>query len=155
MIDILSIIYLFDSGIHADMSPLSGKNEQHWSVREFELRSSATNISQSIAVATALKWRHNECNGVSNNRHLECLLNCLFRSRSKDTSKLRAAGLCAGNSPVTGDFPHKGPVTRKMFPFDYVIMRYPFGHDRPICWYHVWKNHLCMTFLDVFVPISF
>ena len=31
-------------------------------------------------------------------------------------------GLCAGNSPVTGEFPHKGPVTRKMFPFDDVIM---------------------------------
>ena len=28
------------------------------------------------------------------------------------------AGLCAGNSPVTGEFPHKWPVTRKMFPFD-------------------------------------
>ena len=27
-----------------------------------------------------------------------------------------------GNSPMTGEFPHKGPVTRKMFPFDDVIM---------------------------------
>ena len=27
-----------------------------------------------------------------------------------------------GNSPVTGEFSHKGPVTRKMFPFDDVIM---------------------------------
>ena len=25
-------------------------------------------------------------------------------------------------SPMTGEFPHKGPVTRKMFPFDDVIM---------------------------------
>ena len=29
----------------------------------------------------------------------------LFRRRSKKTSKLRATGLCAGNSPVTGEFP--------------------------------------------------
>ena len=29
---------------------------------------------------------------------------------------------CVGNSPVTGEFPHKGPVTRKMSPFDDVIM---------------------------------
>ena len=34
----------------------------------------------------------------------------------------RVTGLCAGNSPVTGEFQHKGPVTRKMFPFDDVIM---------------------------------
>ena len=29
----------------------------------------------------------------------------LFRRRSKKTSKLRVTGLCAGNSPVTGEFP--------------------------------------------------
>ena len=33
------------------------------------------------------------------------LLNCSFRRRSKKTSKLRVTGLCAGNSPVTGEFP--------------------------------------------------
>ena len=40
-------------------------------------------------------------------------------------SKLRITGLCAGNSPVNA--PHKGPVTRKMFPFDDVIMD-PYYH---------------------------
>ena len=34
-----------------------------------------------------------------------CSLNCLFTRRSKKTSKLRATGLCAGNSPGTGEFP--------------------------------------------------
>ena len=34
-----------------------------------------------------------------------CLLNCLFRRRSKKTAKLRVTGLTAGNSPVTGEFP--------------------------------------------------
>ena len=48
----------------------------------------------------------------------------LFRRRSKETSELRVTGLCEGNSPVTGDFPAKWPVTLKMFPFDDVIM-YP------------------------------
>ena len=33
------------------------------------------------------------------------LLNRLFRRRSKRTSPLRVNGLCAGNSPVTGEFP--------------------------------------------------
>ena len=53
----------------------------------------------------ALQWRHNERNGVSNHRRLDCLLNRLFRRRSKKTSKLRATGLCGVNSPVTGEFP--------------------------------------------------
>ena len=34
-----------------------------------------------------------------------CLLNGLFRSRSKKKSKLRVTGHCAGNSPVTSEFP--------------------------------------------------
>ena len=36
--------------------------------------------------------------------------------------KLRVTGLCVGNSPGPVNSPHKGPVTRKMFPFDDVIM---------------------------------
>ena len=50
------------------------------------------------------------------------LLNRLFRHRSKKTSKLRVTGLCAGISPGSVNSPHKGPVTRKMFPFNDVIM---------------------------------
>ena len=33
-----------------------------------------------------------------------CFLNRLFRRTSKKTSKLRVTGLCARNSPVTGEF---------------------------------------------------
>ena len=50
------------------------------------------------------------------------LLNRLFRRRSKKEPKLRVTGLCEGNSPVTGEFPYKGPVTQKMFSFDGVVM---------------------------------
>ena len=35
----------------------------------------------------------------------DCLLNRLFRRRLEKISKLHVAGLCAGNSPVTGEFP--------------------------------------------------
>ena len=52
-----------------------------------------------------LRWRHNELNGVSDHQPLDCLLNRLFGRRSKKTSKFRVAGLCAGNSPGTGEFP--------------------------------------------------
>ena len=51
--------------------------------------------------ASTLQWRHNEHGGVSNYQHLVCLLNRLFRRRSKKTSNLRVTGLCEGNSPVT------------------------------------------------------
>ena len=52
-----------------------------------------------------LQWRHNECDGVSNHRCFHCFPNCCFRHRSKKTSELCVTGLCAGNSPVTGEFP--------------------------------------------------
>ena len=56
-------------------------------------------------VLPSLQWRHNEHDGVSNHQPHECLLNRLFRRRSKKTSKLCVTGLCAGNSPETGEFP--------------------------------------------------
>ena len=53
----------------------------------------------------SLLWRHNGRNSVSNHQPHDCLLNRLFRRKSKQTSKLRVTGLCAGNSPGTGEFP--------------------------------------------------
>ena len=77
----------------------------------------------------ALQSRHNGHDDVSNHQPRDCLLNRLFRHRWKKTSKLRVTGLCAGNLPVAVNSPHKGPVTRKMLPFDDVPMWTPF----PIC----------------------
>ena len=57
------------------------------------------------AWVSALQWRHNGHDDVSNHQPHDCLLNRLFRCRSKKTSKLRVTGLCVGNSPVTGEFP--------------------------------------------------
>ena len=73
----------------------------------------------------ALQWRHNDLDCVSNHQPRGCLLKRLFRRRSKKTSKLRVTGLCVGNSPGPVKSPYKGPVTRKMFPFDDVIMAQP------------------------------
>ena len=52
-----------------------------------------------------LRWRHNGRDGVSNHQPHDCLLNRLLRRRSKKTSTVRVTGLCAGNSPGTGEFP--------------------------------------------------
>ena len=67
-------------------------------------------------------WRHNGHDCVSNHQPRHCFFNRLFGCRSKQTSKLRATGLCARNSPGPVNSPPKGPVTRKMFPSDDVIM---------------------------------
>ena len=81
---------------------------------------SPSDFSQSYS--DSWHWRHNDHSGVSNHQPHGCLLSCLFRRRSKKNSKLRVTGLCAGNSPGPVNSPHKGPVTRKIFPFDDVIM---------------------------------
>ena len=76
------------------------------------------------------RWRHNGPNCFSNQQH--CLLNRLFGCRSTKISELRVSGLCAGKSPEPVNSPHKWPVTRKMFPFDDVIMTlWPIRPFRP------------------------
>ena len=70
----------------------------------------------------SLRWRHNGRDGVSNHQPHDCLLNRLLRRRSKKTSKFRVTGLCVGIHRGPVNSPHKWPVTRKMFPFDDVIM---------------------------------
>ena len=47
----------------------------------------------------------------------------VYSDTSKKTSKFRVTGLCVRNWPGPVNSPHKGPGTRKLFPFDDVIMR--------------------------------
>ena len=56
-------------------------------------------------LASSLPWRNNGPDSVSNHQPHDCLLNRLFGRGLKKTSKLRVTGLCAGNSPGTGEFP--------------------------------------------------
>ena len=58
-----------------------------------------------LSVPHYVQWRHNGRDGVSYHQPHHCLLNRLFRRRSKKTSKPRVTVLRAGNSPVTGEFP--------------------------------------------------
>ena len=69
-------------------------------------------LSSIWLIISSLLWRHNGGECVSNHQPHDCLINHLFRRRSKETSKIRW--------PVNS--PHKGPVTRKIFQFDDVIM---------------------------------
>ena len=84
-----------------------------------------------------LQWRHNGRHSVSNHQPQDCLLKCLFRCRSKKTSKLRVTGLCVRNSP------HKWLVMRKMFPFDDVIMLCNLGFEKlwfARCYVATWEK---------------
>ena len=70
----------------------------------------------------SLLWRHNRCNGVSNHQPYDCLLNRLFRRRSKKTSNSASLAFVRGIHRWPVNSPHIRPVTRKMFPFDEIIV---------------------------------
>ena len=46
----------------------------------------------------SLQWRHNGRDSISNHQPRDCLLNRLFRRKSKKTSKLRVTGHCCSAS---------------------------------------------------------
>ena len=76
-----------------------------FSMYKFEKRLQLHLFEYIFIMIPPLQWHYNERDGVSNHQPCDCLLNRLFRRRSKKTSKLRVTGLCQGNSPVTGEFP--------------------------------------------------
>ena len=93
-------------------------------------------------IDTKLKWPYEECEPYL----LKCLmwprivLWTLVNSHCSERPpppppppppKLCITGHCVGNSPGTGEFPQKWPVTRKLFPFDDVIM----GRGLPKQWW--------------------
>ena len=87
-----------------------------------------------------LQWRYNGRDGVSNHQPHDCLFNRLIRRTSKKTSKFHVTGFCAGNSPVTGEFPAQrasNDVTWKMLPFDDIIMIYD-SYVTENIFSHVW-----------------
>ena len=72
------------------------------------------------------QWRHNKRGGASNYRRFKCLLIHLFRRRSRETSNgPTPLAFVSGIYRWPVDSPHKGLVTRKMYPFGDVIMVHP------------------------------
>ena len=71
-----------------------------------------------------LQWRHNDHNGVSNHQPHCCLLSFIQAQIKENIKAPRHWPLC-GEFTGTGEFPAQSAsnqVTRKMFPFDDVIM---------------------------------
>ena len=73
-------------------------------------------------VIFSLQWRHNEPDGVSNHQFHNCLLNRLFRRRSKKTSKLRVTAFVRGIHRWPVNSPTKGQWRGKCFHLMTVIM---------------------------------
>ena len=121
-----------DSNISlTNVGPTLGRQKRRWSnIEPIYIAALDPNtpsiycFTQSLFRNTVtLRWRHNGCDSVSNHQPHHCLLNRLFRRRSKKTSKRCVTGVCARGihrRPVNS--PHKWPVTREMLPFDDVIM---------------------------------
>ena len=82
----------------------------HWTTRGYHLPCLCwlpCGVAPSFAQAFSLRWRHYGRDSVSNHQLHDCLLNRSIRRRSKKASKVRVTGLCAGNSPGTGEFPEQ------------------------------------------------
>ena len=88
----------------------------------------AFNWSTEISCMLKLQWHHNERDGFSNHRRLDCFLNRLIRRRPMKTSKFRFTGLCDGTSPVTGEFPTQMVSN---------------AEDVSIWWHHPGKSPTC------------
>ena len=78
---------------------------------------------KSLRTKRTLRWRHNRHDIVSNHQPHDCLLNRLFRCRSKKHQSSVSLAFVRGIHRGPVNAPHKWPVTRKMFPFDDVIMK--------------------------------
>ena len=113
-------IYYHKNEINYFLSPLAKCVEKIQDVyvkhrrRDLAIRStgmgSCINVSilitqHPLCLNISLRRCHSGRDSVSNHQPQDCLLNRLFRRRSKKTSKLRVTCLCAGNSPGTGEFP--------------------------------------------------
>ena len=109
----------------------------------------------------SLQWRHNGRDGVSDHQPYDCSLNCIFKEQIKENFQ-SSASLASVREihrwPVNS--PRKGPVTRKMFPFDDVIMwmenifgspntrHLPGGIVR--VWVKTWSCLRCMLIIKTF-----
>ena len=71
---------------------------------------------------STLQWRHNEPDGVSNHQPHDCLLNRYSGADQRKYQSSTSLAFVRGIHRWPVNSPHKGPVTRKMFPFDDVIM---------------------------------
>ena len=96
-------------------------------------------------IFSTLRWSQNGRDIISGHQPHDCLLNRLFRHRSKKTSKLRVTGLRVGNSQGTGEFPAQMASNAEN-----VSIRWR-HHEWASChWNYYVKARLLKVLLDVY-----
>ena len=113
----------------------------------------------------SLQWLHNECDGISNHQPHDGFYSTVY-SRADQRKHQSSASLAFARGihwwPVNS--PHKGPLTRKRFPFDDIIMLvHNFLHIlKPFVWYrmvyiswsHAWSAGLKRSTLPLLGAVS-
>ena len=104
---------------------------------------------------SSTQWRHNKHYVIWNQQCIDC-----SGADQREYQSFASLALVRGSRRWPVDSPHKGPVTRKMFPFDdVIILFYSWGlcseGIRPTCILntHLMKSRLFI--LSVFVVQSF
>ena len=69
-----------------------------------------------------LQWRHNGHDNVSNHQPHDCFSTIYLDTDERKDQSSASLAFVRGNHRRPMNSPHKWPVTRKMFPFDDVIM---------------------------------
>ena len=84
------------------------------------------NRQESLTRINGLTLHYNDvingCHSISNHQPHDCFLKRLFRHRSRKHHRFASLAFVWGIHRRPVNSPHKLPVTRKMFPFDDVIM---------------------------------
>ena len=94
-----------------------------------------------------LQWRHNERDGVSNHRRLHWFLTVGSGGDRRKHQSSASLAFVRGLHRWPMNSPKKRPVTRKMFPFDDVIVRISIASGRGVwCsslikfWWHIYTS---------------
>ena len=99
-----------------------------------------------------LQWRHNGQDGVSNHQPHDCLLNRLFKRRSKKSPKLRATGRGPVNSPAQRA---SNAENVSIWWRRHVVPRQKWGYFQVTCYvYPRYQRSLDRRRLDIYLTYS-
>ena len=107
-------------------------------------RATSTATFSMAAWGWPLQWCHNECDGFLNHQPHDCLSTVYSVADYKKYQSPASLAFVRGIHRWPVNSSHKGPVTRKMFQFDDVIMQ-----SQPICFqtfYRKWTT--CCLLID-------
>ena len=79
-------------------------------------------VTSRILYSYSSQWRHNERDSVSNHQPHQCLLTVYSSADQRKHQSFASLAFVRRIHRGPVNSPHKWPVTRKMFPFDDVIM---------------------------------